>query len=434
MSSDSTINVLLLGSGGREHAIAWKLSQSPRLGTLYAAPGNPGIMKHARCRPVNPNDASAVIGLCREYDVQLVVVGPEDPLAAGIADDLAKAGISCFGPGKDAARLEADKVYAKSLMREGSIPTAEHRVFTDFALAEQHVRRRETPCVVKAAGLAKGKGVTVCRTPDEAADAVQRCLRLHEFGRAGERIVIEDLLEGTEASVLALVDGHDFYVLPPCQDHKPVAEGNTGPMTGGMGAFCPSRQIDEPTMRAVERDVFVPTLDALSRIGVRFRGCLYVGLMLTDDGPKVLEYNVRFGDPETQPLMMRWEGDLLSAFLAVAEGRLAEFVDEGGIAWSSNHAVGVVLASKGYPGAYQTGQAITGLDAADRGEAVQVFQAGTAKQDSTLVTDGGRVLCVTATGPTLPDARDRAYAAADRIAFDGVHYRRDIGATVSPVT
>ena len=427
-NDDAPINVALLGGGGREHAIAWKLAQSPRLGQLFALPGNPGIAAVAHCRPVNPNDPAAVVAFCREHAVGLCVIGPEDPLAAGVADATRAAGIPTFGPGKAAARLEADKAYAKQVMRNASVPTADARLFDDYNLAEQHVRRRltEAPAVVvKATGLAKGKGVSVCRTEAEAVAAVNDALRYRKFGEAGDTVLIEDFLGGVEASVLALVDRRDLYILPACQDHKPVGEGDAGPMTGGMGAFCPSQRVTPQVMAAVERDVLIPTLSALGREGVEFSGCLYAGLMLTDKGPRVLEFNVRFGDPETQPIMMLWDGDLLGALLAVAEGRLAEFVDDGGIGWHEGAAVGVVLASGGYPGAYQTGHAISGLGDVPAG--VEVFHAGTARRGPEVVTDGGRVLCVTARGGDLADAREAAYAAADGIDFAGKHLRRDIG-------
>ena len=431
-SSNTQLNVLLVGSGGREHAIAWKLAQSTRLGTLHAIPGNPGIASVARCHNVSVKDHIAVERFCRENDIGFVVVGPEDPLAAGLVDDLQKAGVKCFGPTKDAARLEADKIFAKELMRSAGVPTAESKVFTErqFDQAEHFIRRRNEPLVIKAAGLAKGKGVGVCDTPDEAVDFAKDCLRTRLFGDAGASILVEEKLEGVECSLLALIDKNDLYVLPACQDHKPIGEGNTGPMTGGMGAFCPSKQVTDKLIEQAEQKIFLPTLDALSRVGIVYRGCLYAGLMLTEDGPKVLEFNVRFGDPETQPLMMRWKGDLLEAFLAVAEGRLADFVDGGGIEWDERASLGVVLASAGYPGDYKSGEAITGLDRADQRKDVEIFHAGTARKGThgeTIVTEGGRVLCVTALGRDLSAARESAYAAAGDIDFRGVQYRRDIG-------
>ena len=420
-----SINVAIIGGGGREHALAWRLAQSPTLGRLYALPGNPGIAAVAECADIPIADHAAVARFCREREIGLVVIGPEDPLAEGIADDLVQAGFPVFGPRRSAARLEAEKAFAKDLMRQASIPTAEARTFTDPAAAEQYVLRHGTPCVIKAAGLAKGKGVTLCFRDSDAMEAIDAAMRERIFGEAGRTIVIEDYLEGVECSVLALVDRRDLFVLELCQDHKPVGEGNTGPMTGGMGAFSPARTVSDEMLREIESDILVPTLDGLAREGIEFRGCLYAGLMLTAGGPKVLEFNVRFGDPETQPLMMRWRGDLLQALLAVAQGRLAQVVDS--ISWDPRTAVCVVLASKGYPGKILTGVPITGVEAAGALPDVQVFHSGTATRDGQLVTAGGRVLTVTALGQDLEEARRRVYEAVSRIHFEGMHFRRDIG-------
>lgn len=419
------INVAIIGSGGREHALAWRISQSPRLARLYALPGNPGISAVADCVNVPVSDHAAVARFCREWDIGLLVVGPEDPLAAGITDHLTKAGIRVFGPKQAAARLEADKAYAKELMRQVAVPTAEARVFTDPQGAESFVKRRGAPCVVKAAGLAKGKGVSVCFRESDALEAIDQVMRRGVFGEAGQTLVIEEYLEGVECSVLALVDRRELVVLELCQDHKPVGEGNTGPMTGGMGAFSPARTVSEAMLRDIEAGVLVPILDALGREGVEYRGCLYAGLMITAAGPKVLEFNVRFGDPETQPLMMRWRGDLLAVLLGVAEGRLAEVVEL--IDWDPRPAVSVVMASAGYPGKYLTGMPIEGLSQAAALPETQVFHSGTALRDGRVVTSGGRVLSVTSMGQTLAEARARAYEAASHIAFEGMHFRRDIG-------
>ena len=419
------INVALLGSGGREHAIAWKLRQSNRLGDLFAIPGNPGIAEVATNVQIPLDDFPAIVKFCKSNAVGLVVVGPEDPLAEGVTDALRDAGIAVFGPKKAAARLEGDKAFAKDVMRQASVPTAEAKVFTDPWAAENYVRRREVPLVVKAAGLAKGKGVSVCYRHQDAIDAINAAMRDKVFGDAGRVVVIEEFLEGVECSVLALVDRRDLFILELCQDHKPVGEGNTGPMTGGMGAFCPADTVSDSLLRQIETDILVPMLDGLGREGVEFSGCLYAGLMLTAGGPKVLEFNVRFGDPETQPLMMRWKGDLLEALLAVAEGRLAEVVGE--IGWDERASVCVVLASRGYPGKIVQGVPITGVAEANTMEGVQVFHSGTAMKDGKLVTAGGRVLTVTALGDGIDDARKRAYEAVGKIHFDGMHFRRDIG-------
>ena len=419
------INVAIIGSGGREHALAWRMSQSPTLGKLFALPGNPGIAKIAQCASVPIGNHAAVARFCLDNEVGLVVVGPEDPLAAGITDDLTKAGLHVFGPKRAAARLEADKSYAKEVMGRASVPTAEAKTFSDPALAAAWVERHGAPCVVKAAGLAKGKGVSVCFRESDAIEAIEACMRKGAFGEAGRTVVIEEYLEGVECSVLALVDRRDLFVLELCQDHKPVGEGNTGPMTGGMGTFSPARTVTPQVLREIEADVFVPTLDALARDGVEFRGCLYAGLMITAGGPKVLEFNVRFGDPETQPLMMRWKGDLVAVLLAVAQGRLAEVVDS--IGWDERTALCVVLASAGYPARYTTGAEITGVERAAEMADVQVFHGGTAIREGRLITNGGRVLGVSALGMGLREARERAYTAVKRIHFDGMHYRGDIG-------
>ena len=419
------INVAIIGGGGREHALAWRMSQSPTLGKLFALPGNPGIAQVAQCVNVPVGDHAAVARFCHENRVGLVVIGPEDPLAMGITDDLMKAGLCVFGPKRAAARLEADKAYAKEVMRQASVPTAEARTFTDPEQAEAWVERHGAPCVVKAAGLAKGKGVSVCFRESDAIEAIEASMRRGVFGEAGRAVIIEEYLEGVECSVLALVDRRDLFVLELCQDHKPVGEGNTGPMTGGMGAFSPARTVSGQMLREIEADILVPTLDGLARDGVEFRGCLYAGLMLTAGGPKVLEFNVRFGDPETQPLMMRWRGDLVQVLLAVAQGRLAEVVDS--IGWDERTAVCIVLASGGYPGRYVTGAEITGIDRAQRIPDVQVFHSGTALRDGRLIASGGRVLGVSALGPGLSEARRRAYEAVEQIRFEGMHFRRDIG-------
>ena len=426
--SDKSLTVAIVGSGGREHAIAWRVSQSPRCGKLYAIPGNPGISAVAECVSEPAGSVSAVIDFCKLKNVDFVIVGPEDPLAANMVGELEKAGIVAFGPTGDAARLEADKVFAKQTMVQAAVPTAEARPFTDAHAAYNYVENRELPVVVKAAGLAKGKGVTICYTETQAFDAIDKCLQDEAFGEAGHEIIIEDFLNGVECSVLALVDRKNLFVLPPCQDYKPVGEGQTGSMTGGMGSYCPAGTLSEDELRDVEADVFVPTLDGLMRDKIKYRGCLYAGLMLTKGGPKVLEFNVRFGDPETQPLMARWKGDVLLAFLACSEGKLSQFVESGGIEFDNRAAVAVILCSRGYPGKYATKVPITGVDKAAAREDVMVFHSGTAMHEGQLVTAGGRVLAVTALGDTIWEARQRAYEAIADISFEGMHYRKDIAA------
>ena len=422
-------NVLIIGGGGREHALGWKLKRSKQCGQIYFAPGNGGTAQVGKnvdlpSEPVNTKNADAIDWFCRQHDVELVVIGPEDPLAEGLADRLQRPGRCVFGPVKDAARLEGDKSYAKQLMRAAAIPTADSKSFTDYDAAARYAQNHETNVVVKATGLAKGKGAIVCDNAAEAVRAVRRCMVDKEFGAAGDTVVIEERITGQEVSILALVDGSNIYVLDPSQDHKQVGEGDTGENTGGMGAYCPTPVMDDAMMRQIESQVLVPTVDALRRDGVDYRGVLYAGLMLTPGGPKVLEYNVRFGDPETQPLMMRLQGDLVELMRATCEGRLADVQFD----WDPRVCVCVVMASGGYPGPYDKGKRITGIEDAESDPDVMVFHAGTKQQkDGTLVTSGGRVLNVCALGDDLKSAQQKANAACEKIHFDGAHFRRDIG-------
>ncbi len=416
------MKVLIIGGGGREHAIAWKLADSPSVTALYAAPGNPGIAQFADCLPIAVDDFPAIERFVRDNAIGLVVIGPEDPLAAGLADRITALGVKVFGPSRAAARLEADKWFAKELMRQQSIPTAEARAFTDPRAAEEFLRLRDEPCVVKAAGLAKGKGVTICYRTADAIDAVHAAMNDKIFGAAGSRVVIEELLSGPEVSILAFVSGQSIYIMEPSQDHKPVDDGDTGPMTGGMGAYTPTPVVTDAMIRQIQRDILVPTVDGLVRDGIDYRGVLYAGLMLTPNGPKVLEFNCRFGDPETQPLMMRLQSDLLEAMLAVADGTL----DEIDLRWDPRPAICVVAASKGYPGKYPKGLPIDGLPDADAIPDVKVFHSGTVLDRGRVVTDGGRVLSVCALGDDIADARERAYGAMGKIHFDGMHFRTDI--------
>lgn len=422
------MNVLVIGSGGREHALGWKLRQSPRCGAVFFAPGNAGTSKvgknvDLRFDKYEQKDADAIIYFCRQNKVELVVIGPEDPLSAGLADRLSKTGLKVFGPNKAAAQLEADKGFSKELMRSASVPTAEARIFTDPEKALAYVEAHETPLVVKAAGLAKGKGVIVTDSSAEAAAAVKQIMVDRAFGDAGEKVVIEERLSGQEVSILALVDGSNIFVLEPSQDHKQVGEGDTGPNTGGMGAYTPTPVVTDSAMEMIQSQVLVPTVDALRRDEIEFKGVLYAGLMMTPGGPKVLEYNTRFGDPETQPLMVRLKGDLLEAMLAVIEGRL----DQVDLSWDPRVACCVVMCSGGYPGDYKKGIPITGLEQAEALPDVFVFHAGTAEANGQVVTSGGRVLNIVALGDTLPEARDRANRACDLIHFSGGFFRRDIG-------
>jgi phosphoribosylamine--glycine ligase len=416
------MNVLLIGSGGREHAIAWKLAQSKRMDKLFIAPGNPGTAQCGENIPISSDDIDKLVNFSRQNDVELVVVGPEDPLAAGIVDCFEAAGIKAFGPSGKAAQLEADKAFAKQLMRSSSVSTAESRTFDRYSDAKAYIASRDEPVVVKAAGLAKGKGVYVCDEPSDGILAAEKIMSDKIFGSAGDKIIVEDKLLGEEASILAFVDGRNIYVMESSQDHKPIGDGDTGPNTGGMGAYSPAPVVTEELMNQITREVLVPIVDGMNRNDTPYKGVLYAGIMITGGGPRVLEFNVRFGDPETQPILMRLKSDLLEVLLAVCDGKL----DQISLQWDPRPAVCVVMASGGYPGDYQKGKKITGLEEAGRLEDVLVFHAGTKEQDGDIVTSGGRVLGVTALGETISDAKARAYEAVDVIKFDGAYCRRDI--------
>ncbi|UCC22659.1 MAG: phosphoribosylamine--glycine ligase [Planctomycetota bacterium] len=416
------MNVLLIGSGGREHALAWKLTQSKNLKTLYIAPGNPGTARCGKNIDIGVNDADKLVDFARQKSVGLVVVGPEDPLAAGIVDAFEAAGIKAFGPSGAAAKLEADKAFAKQLMRASSISTAEARIFERFSDAKAYIATRDEPVVVKAAGLAKGKGVFVCDDPSDGILAAEKVMCDGIFGSAGDKLIVEDKLLGEEASILAFVDGRNMYVMESSQDHKPIGDGDTGPNTGGMGAYSPAPVVTEKMMNQIVREILVPTIDGMTRNGTPYKGVLYAGLMITAGGPRVLEFNVRFGDPETQPILMRLKSDLLEVMLAVCDGTL----DQVSLEWDPRPTVCVVMASGGYPDSYEKGKKITGLQDAEQLDDVIVFHAGTAAKNGDIVTAGGRVLGVTAIGQTIADAKTRAYEAVDKIKFDGAYCRRDI--------
>jgi phosphoribosylamine--glycine ligase len=416
------MNVLLIGSGGREHAIAWKLAQSKDLDKLYIAPGNPGTAECGRNVSIGPDNTDKLLEFAHQNKVELVVVGPEDPLAAGLVDKFEAADIKAFGPSAKAAKLEADKAFAKQLMRASSVSTAESRTFDRFEDAKAYIASRDEPVVIKAAGLANGKGVFVCDDPADGILAAEKVMCDRIFGPAGDTIIVEDKLLGEEASILAFVDGRNIYIMESSQDHKAIGDGDTGPNTGGMGAYSPAPVVTEDLMNQITREILVPTVDGMNRSGAPYKGVLYAGLMLTAGGPRVLEFNVRFGDPETQPILMRLKSDLLEVLLAVCDGTL----DEVNLEWDPRPAVCVVMASGGYPDDYQKGKTITGLQEARRLDDVMVFHAGTKQQDGEIVTSGGRVLGVTALGRTIADAKEKAYQAVDKIHFDGVYFRRDI--------
>jgi len=416
------MNVLLIGSGGREHALAWKLSASPLLAKLYCAPGNGGIAEVAECIPLAVADHTAVIRFCTDNAIDLVIVGPEAPLVAGLVDDLTTAGIKCFGPTQAAAQLEGSKGFTKDLCAEFNIPTAAYGRFTDAESAKAYAAEQKLPVVIKADGLAAGKGVTIAETHAEADAAIEACFA-GAFGKAGSEVVVEEFLEGEEASFFALCDGKTALALATAQDHKRVGDGDTGPNTGGMGAYSPAPVITPAIFTRIMDEIIRPTVDAMAKRGTPFTGVLFAGLMITPDGPKLIEYNVRFGDPETQVLMLRLKSDLLPALLACADGVL----DRLDLRWSDDAALTVVMAANGYPGAPEVGSEIKGIDAAAAVEGVEIFHAGTRRDGDRLLAHGGRVLNVSAVGATVAEAQARAYEAAARIDWPGGFFRRDIG-------
>ncbi|MBN1505787.1 MAG: phosphoribosylamine--glycine ligase [Sedimentisphaerales bacterium] len=416
------MDVLLIGSGGREHAIAWKLRQSREIGKLYIAPGNAGTAQCGQNVPIKDNDVPALVAFARENRMGLVVVGPEDPLAAGVVDALEAVGIRAFGPSRAAAQLEADKAFAKQLMRSCAVSTAEARIFDRFSDAKAYIASRDEPVVVKAAGLAKGKGVIVCDDPVDAILAAEKIMVDKIFGSAGDKVVVEDKLLGEEASILAFVDGRNIYLMESSQDHKAIGDGDTGPNTGGMGAYSPAPIVGDDMMDRISREILVPIVDAMNRNETPYKGVLYAGVMMTSGGPRVLEFNVRLGDPETQPILMRLKSDLLEACLAVCDGKLEDVF----LKWDPRPAVCVVMASGGYPGDYEKGKPIHGLKEAEALPDAMVFHAGTQQRDNDIVTNGGRVLGVTALGADIATAKARAYEAVQRIHFDGAYCRHDI--------
>lgn len=419
------MKVLVVGSGGREHALCWKLSQSPDVEEVVCAPGNAGIDEVARCVPIPAGDLAGIEGLALELRAGLVVIGPEDPLCAGLADRLREAGLLVFGPGADGAQLEGSKAFSKDFLERNRIPTAASRSFDRSGMAKGYLQGVTTwPQVIKADGLAAGKGVYVCPDLASARNAVDAIMEEGRHGKAGERILVEEFMPGEEASVFAITDGQTLLVLEPVQDHKQVGEGDTGPNTGGMGVYSPVATLNRRLHKQIEQRVLIPTIHGLRQEGIDYRGVLFLGLMLTDSGPRVIEYNVRFGDPECQALMRRMRGDLLPVLLAAAQGRL-DTIDPP--EWDPRAVVGVVAASDGYPGDYRKGETIAGLDSASGVEDVVVFHAGTKLNGPDVVTSGGRVLCVTALGEDTEDARERSYTAYDKIQWDGKFCRRDIG-------
>jgi phosphoribosylamine--glycine ligase len=416
------MKILVIGSGGREHALAWKLRQSPHTERIFCAPGNAGTAEIGENVAIPANDLQALVRFARENHVDLTVVGPDDPLAAGIVDLFAAEKLRAFGPTKSAARIEASKIFAKELMRAQKIPTAEANVFSDSSEALRYCEQAKFPVVIKADGLALGKGVIVAGDAAIARSTVDEMMNQRRFGDAGRRIVIEELLRGTECSLHALVDGENYLLLESARDHKRALDGDQGPNTGGMGAFSPANNWNSRLQAQFEAEIMRPLLRGLLQKGIKFRGLLYPGLMITSEGPRVLEFNCRFGDPETQALLPRMKSDLLPLLKATIDGK----IDTRAIEWDTRPAVTVVLASGGYPGKYETGKPISGLDHTAKLKDVQIFHAGTKRADGEVKTAGGRVLGVTALGSTIEEARERVYDAVSRIHFENCHYRRDV--------
>src|SRR5215469_3957269 len=415
------MHILLLGSGGREHALAWKIAASPLVTKLWCAPGNAGIAREAECVALDVADHAAVIAFCKTNKVELVVVGPETPLAAGIVDDLAKAGIKAFGPGKQAAQLEGSKGFTKDLCSEFNIPTGAYKRFNNAADALAYVRAQGAPIVVKADGLAAGKGVVVAKTLAEAEAAIAMMFE-GAFGAAGAEVVIEEFLSGREISFFALCDGETAIPLASAQDHKRVFDHDQGPNTGGMGAYSPTPFVTPEVHDQIMSRIITPTVSGMKKRGMPFRGVLYAGVMLTEQGPKLFEYNVRFGDPECQVLMLRMMSDIVPAFLAACDGELKHF----DLRWYAEPALTVVMAAKGYPGEVKKGTRIDGLDAAAKLDGVEIFHAGTIEKDGAILANGGRVLNICAMGKTIAEAQARAYQAIDRINWPDGFCRRDI--------
>ncbi len=422
------MRILVIGSGGREHALVWKIAQSPLAEKIFCAPGNPGISRHAECLDIKADDIVSLLDFARKEKIDLTVVGPEAPLAAGIVDEFSRHKLKIFGPNKKAANLEASKIFAKQMMVRYGVPTADFRVFSDLDEAKKYISVKGAPCVIKADGLAQGKGVFVAATIKEAMQALDSVMLHKSFGKAGERLIIEDCLQGQEASLLFLTDSRHVVPLVSSQDHKRIFDNDEGPNTGGMGAYSPAPVVTDKLYEQILKTVAHRIIAGLLKEGIEYKGILYAGIMITKDGPKVLEFNVRFGDPETEAILPRLRTDLIELMLAVAEGKLSRF---SALEWDKRPCVCVVCSSAGYPGDYTKGKLISGLEDVEKMHDIIVFHAGTkmvtqgGKWD--IVTNGGRVLGVTGLGDTIKEAIDKTYEAVRKISFEGMHYRKDIG-------
>ena len=435
INKGNNMRILVIGSGGREHALVWKIAQSKLVDKIFCAPGNGGIADLAECIDIKTDDIPALLDFARKERIDLTVVGPEAPLALGIVDEFLNHKLKIFGPVKLAAQLEASKVFAKELMNRYNVPSAASKTFDNAEEAKSYIEKRGAPCVVKADGLAQGKGVSVVKTVDEAKQAVTSIMQERIFGDAGNKIIIEDCLEGQEASIIVISDSKEVIPLASSQDHKRVFDGDKGGNTGGMGAYSPAPIVTPELFKEILDKVIYRTIDGLAKEGITYQGVLYAGIMLTEQGPKVLEFNVRFGDPETQAILPRLKSDLLEAMLATSEEKLTRISKSGGLIWESRPCVCVVCASGGYPGEYEKGKEIFGLDEAAKMKDIVVFHAGTKKVTSNqdtkspvkFFTSGGRVLGVTGMGNTIKQAIDNTYKGVEKISFEGMHYRKDIG-------
>jgi len=421
------MRVLVIGGGGREHALVWKISQSPKVTDIYCAPGNAGTAEIATNVPIASDQIDQLLEFAQKKEIGLTVVGPEQPLVMGIVDQFEKKGLRIFGPTGRAAELEGSKAFSKDIMKKYGLPTADYQIFTSHELAQRYFDKESGPIVVKASGLAAGKGVILCRNSAEGLNAVNTIMKDKSFGEAGDQVVIEEFLEGQEVSVLAFSDGNTVLLMDSAQDHKAALDGDKGPNTGGMGAYSPAPIFTDILRQKVRDTIMLPLVRAMKSEGRPYKGILYAGLMLTKNGPKTLEFNARFGDPETQPLLVRMESDIVPLFEACIDGTL----DQHELRWKSEPSVCVVMAAEGYPGSYAKGKEISGLDVARALPDVVVFHAGTKTKEGKVFTNGGRVLGITSTGPDTPTAIKKAYEAVDKIQWDGIHFRKDIGNRLS---